>query len=217
VTNTIARFRVEGAGSGWDLLRKRDQARRMLGAALVDRAPRLEVKVGDNPWRELGSRAEVMERFDGWQADGVFKVALRRGDERALLAAVHRENVRLLDGGGTNPGTDLNWSLMKHAFPWIDFGGGYVYKQTSPGVWSDHAHRDAVDGTTHQEPLNSRVTDWVARMARAGAMDFDYALGSRGGNVVIVYSDGDMAPSGASSSHKWHVHISTVDHDGRHP
>lgn len=211
MAETIQRFRTTGS----DLLRQRASARRVLAASLTDKPPRMFVKIGDGVWREAGGKVAVMDRFDGWQAGATFKVGLKKDGKIRVIETVGRENVKLLSLSNCSPGTELVWSLIKHRFPGVVFGGGYVYKETSPGVWSDHAWGTAVDATTYAQ--NDEVTDWVARMARAGAMNFDYALGSRDGRVVIVYHDGDIALSQASSSHEWHNHISVVDHDGRKP
>lgn len=207
----ILRFRI-----GDDLLRPPGNARRFLKTSLADRPPRLYVRVGRGVWRRMGSRAAVMERFDRWDRGNVFRVGIKFGGKIKVLQVVRRERVQFLRLANCSPDTEIAWSLVKHQFPGVAFGGGYVYKETSPGEWSDHAWGTAVDPSAYAE--NDRVTDWVARMTRNGCLDFDYALGSRDDGVVIVFGgSGNVYPSGASRSHLWHVHLSIVNHDGRKP
>lgn len=213
----LKRFRVGGS----DLLAPPDYARRKVANRLTDKPPRLEVKVNAWPWRETGGKFKVMQRLDEWMNSGrgTFRVALRNGKERQVLIVLNMETVPRLSLANASPATIELHSLVQARFPGIRFAGAYVWKETSPGSWSDHAWGTAVDETENRPEgiTNDEVTDWAARMARAGFMRFDYALGSRGGDVVQVDSDGDIFPSGASTSHLWHVHFSVTDHDGRKP
>jgi hypothetical protein len=221
----IHRFRVKPAFKSWgakgpDLLRRKGNARgqlRKLVADLVDRP--LFVKVGKSPWRKAGTVRQVMSKFDRRYSNAdasTFKVGVKVAGVIVPKALVRREKVKVLLLANTSPDTIVAWSLMRHQFGRrVKFGGAYVYKETSPGYWSDHAWGTAVDGSAYA--YNGKLTDWVARMARENQLDFDYALGSRRGRVVQVSGSGEISKSGASKSHLWHVHCSARDHDGRKP
>ena len=216
------RYRVRGGSQTWnakgpDLLRPRALARRKLAGMLVDKPPRMFTKIGEQDWREAGGRAAVMEVWDKFKGRE-FKVGLKKGRQIEVIAATLAVDVRNMDIPNCSPGTSLAWSLVRTQFPDVIFAGGYVWKETSPGEWSDHAWGTAFDAT--QKPpkvTNDKVTDWIARMAAAGCLSFDYALGSRRGQVVQVDPDGDVFPSRADKGHLWHVHMSVTDHDGRKP
>lgn len=229
------RYRVRAPAKKWidkgpDLLRKEDNAVKALKALLdpgadIQLATRRERPDGTfTDWEPAVSRPEVVDRFRAWdgtdKAD-IFQVGrvLPAGDIE-LLTAVKFEFVALTDTSCVSDKTVVARSLIEHQFPGIKFAGGYVWKQINGSTsWSDHAWGTAID-ETHNPPgvTNDEVTHWIARMAQTGNVDFDYALGSRDGKVVVVAApDFEIEPSGASDSHLWHNHVSTVDHDGAKP
>jgi hypothetical protein len=135
---------------------------------------------------------------------------------------LRREVIRIRPLDDCSPETVLAHSLIAHA--WYErgvvFAGGYVWKQVAGSDdWSDHAWGTAIDESCSRAPAgtNDALTDWIARMAAAGLLEFDYALGSRDGSVVYVAGDGSIRPSGADRSHLWHVHVSVIDHGGAKP
>lgn len=215
-------YSVKGPTKRWsdhgpDLLMTRPDARRKLRDKIREKSGPFFYKIGNRDFIKVETRAEVLDAFDSWRSEEYFKVA--SGTKDSVVMTVRRYRVPFLELANCSPETSVVHSLIQFRFPGIKFAGGYVWKETSPGVWSDHAWGTAVDETENPSAgvLNDDVTDWVARMRRAGFMQFDYALGSRRGDVVIVRSDGSISPSSASDSHLWHVHVSVVDHDGRKP
>ena len=231
----MIRYRVRSgtktfADKGPDLLRPVDNARRALKALLKPGEPavlatRFERSNGEQSAWKRGSRAEVVDRFGPWAArdeGDTFQVGqLEDGTGRFnVIAAVRRETVKRLDEGDLAAGAREIHSLIQHQFPAAVFAGGFVCKVIAGTTqWSDHAHHDAVDETQQVPKVpNDVITEWLSRMGKARCVDFDYLLGSRNGEVVIVAApDYDIEPSGASDSHLWHNHISDVDHDGRRP
>lgn len=220
---TLKYFSIKGPNRRWsdkgpDLMMKRKVVRSRVRDKVRSASPPFFYRIGDRDWVEVDSVAGLLDAFDEWHApNSLFKVA--SGERSNVLFAVKPHVVPYLALDNCSPDTSVVHSLIQYRFPGIKFSGGYVWKQTSPGIWSDHAWGTAVDETENPRAgvFNDKVTDWVARMRRMGYMDFDYALGSRNGTVVIVRSDGTIEPSGASQSHLWHVHVSVVDHDGREP
>lgn len=222
---SIHRFRVRTPDQGWevhgpDLLRtKPNAARTMLD--MVPRHRKIEVRYGALDWRPV-KRGDLLATFDGWKGANLFVVAVlgRVTGRRHVVSVVQHVEVPLLDLGPEESGsTKQAWSLFKAQYPAARFGGAYVYKETSPGYWSDHAWGTAVDVTENRPEgvTNDAVTSWASRMAASGNLVFDYALGSMGGRVVQVNANGGIVPSGAADSHLWHVHVSVIDHDGRKP
>jgi hypothetical protein len=226
---TRSRFRVRPASKGWntkgpDLLRTKDDARRQLSSILgpAEELNRVYVKVGDGKWRSVTGKGSALDRFDDWTGAGTtFMVSEKIDDRYEPRAVVQHESVRVIPLDNCSPNTSWVWSLIKHQFPQIEFGGGYVWKQVSGSTsWSDHAWGTAVDAVSDPEHgvRNDDVMDWVARMGAGRHMDYDYALGSRRGVVVKAVAPGFVIePSTASTSHLWHVHVSETDHDGRRP
>lgn len=235
----IERFRVRAGhrtfnDRGPDLLRPKDNARRALLGMLepglkVEFATRFEKRDGSftdwDPVRNAQTdRRMVLSRFDTWAKgagrDDIFQVGAKQNGGYDPIAVVRFESVPLLAEGDLHRGAKELHALVQYQFPPAIFAGGFVCKQSAPGVWSDHAFHDAVDETqnTGAGVTNDEVTDWLARMGRARCVDYDYALGSRDGKVVIVSApDYELELSGASSSHLWHVHISDIDHNGARP
>lgn len=218
----ITRFRTKTPDKVWgakgpDLLRSRANAGVKLGSAIHDKSG-LYVKLGAlKPWRRVGSPAKVLELFDKTDVRDFTVGAPRDGKTKAIYQ-VRRERVPYKVLSNCSPATSRAWSLTSFAFPNSRFAGGYVWKQVSGSAsWSDHAWGTAFDITSGAN--NDAVTDWLARMAKEGLIDFDYALGSRDNEtkVVQVSGGGSVSPSSASDSHLWHVHVSVVDHDGRKP
>lgn len=226
--NAYDRFRVKGAkqtftDKGPDLLREHGNAlarvRTMLGQGREGWTFRTENAAGvkTDESKKL-SKAAVVERLERWLKNpaGQEIIILHHGEPEVVIRYAP---VRKLAMVNCSPGTVLLHSLLHEQFPKIRFAGGYVYKLTSPGYWSDHAWGTADDETENPpEPMNDETMDWLSRMGKARCLEFDYALGSRNGNVVQCGApDYDIEPSGASDSHLWHNHISIVDHDGRKP
>ena len=216
------RFRVKNAAKVWgdkgpDLLRKKENALDQLRGIVEPGTPDLATAAGDGARKPADSRLQVFDRFAHFCADPKDDELFKVFSKNELIAVSKVERIPVVDAGGAHAGSDLAWSLIKVQFgAKVTFAGGFVCKEQPNGPWSDHAWLDAIDAT-FGEALNDEGTDWVARMRQTGNMDFDFALGSRGGKVVQVYRDGDVQPSGASTSHLWHVHISVVDHDGARP
>ena len=216
----LHRFRVRAGSKTWndpgpDLLRPVENAQEQLRTLLRPfDGQKLQYRVDDGPWLDPRSKREILTVMGEGQYTSL-RVA--RGD--VIVAAVRHEEVEKLPVSNCSVGVSVQWSLLKHQFPAIVFAGGYVYKETFPGYWSDHAYGDAFDGT-HKPPtvVNDDVFDWLVRMARSGCIRFSYVLGSRNGNVVSASApDYEVVPSNASDSHTWHCHVSVIDHDGEKP
>lgn len=223
------RFRVRGANEEWtangpDLLRPRDNARlrakAIMGAAVKGWSTRIVYNGGATaaPSNDM-TKSDALDRFVTWAKNpvGATFVLMHGGETRVV---VRLERVEILGLDNVSPATALIWSLLRHQFPNIQFGGGYVYKKIlGTNDYSDHAWGTAIDATENPpEPFNDETTDWLSRMARSGCMAYDYVLGSRNGSVVqVAPPDYDLEPSGASTSHLWHNHISQTDHEGRKP
>lgn len=226
------RYRLRRAGQmtnsrGPDLLRLRGNVHRGLKAALGEpRGGWYTRKAGKGittEWVGPLTKAQVVERFAAWRHVDLDQFIVGRKRPGATPEArifVEFEGVPRLALANSSPATETFWSLLKHQFQGIKFAGAYVFKETSPGFWSDHAWGTAVDGTENPpaDVQNDETTDWSRRMALSGNVEFDYLLGSRRGEVVkVVAPDFDVEPSGASSSHEWHIHVSVTDHDGSKP
>ena len=219
------RFRVRGEGQPWtqkgsDLLRTRENATKRLRALVGEPDKLREPEVNGEPVRGKG---EVMDAFAVWrpkEQGEAFKVSELRRGERVISAVARFEPVPIIDLKNCSPKTIENHSLLEYQFPGVVHSGGYLFRQISgSSEWSDHAWGTATDDTQNLPVTpNDLVTDWCARMARVGLMDFDHLYGSRDGKVVrVVAPDFDIEPSTAADSHLWHVHISYEDHDGRKP
>lgn len=223
---TTYRYGVKTPENQWsdpgaDLLRRRPNARARIAALLLP-IGKAQVKVGDGQWSEVGTGAEALDAFDAWKSAGQLSIARTNDDgSRKVLVNVRRVDVPLIPTDNCSPATVLVRSLIEARFPAIRFAGGYVWKQVSgSSAWSDHAWGTAIDESANPERgvTNDAVTSWVSRMGQSGNMTFDYALGSRGGRVMMVAApDYDVEPSGASTSHLWHVHVSVVNHHGARP
>lgn len=228
MADTITRFQIRKASQTWDdngadLIRYRSNARKQLSAILgpPDQVHRPAYAAELNIWIDCSSKAQVMDAFDAWKGGEVFKVALLRDGHYNLIAVVRKLVVPFLPLEHCSPGTSLVHSLIQERFPGVILSGAYFWKQIAGSDdWSDHAWGTAVDESQNLNKgiTNDEVTDWVARMARSGNMEFDYALGSKNDRVVNCFApEFNLEPSSASSSHLWHVHISVIDHDGRKP
>jgi hypothetical protein len=225
----VKRFQLKPGSKRWndpgpDLLRPRDNARARLRALLGPPAHLKEphYQIDDRDWTEVDDKAAMLEAFDAWkpEADGaLFTAAEMRNGQRRVIGVVRLEQVEVVPLEHCSPETAEVHALLRHAFPGSVFSGGYVWKETSPEVWSDHAWGTAFDRTANPPAAtNEAMTDWLARMGRARCCAFGYLLGSRDGQVVQAGDpDYELEPSSASSSHLWHVHCSVVDHDGRKP
>lgn len=216
----LHRYRVRAGAKTWndpgpDLLRPLDNATAQLRTLLrKSNGQELEIRVDKGEWRKTNRRKVL--------------AVMKLGNFETLTVAVHdiviaqvkHEAIVKLAVDRCSVGVAVLWSLVKHQFPGIIFAGGYVYKETFPGFWSDHAWGDAFDGTQNlaKHVLNDDVFDWLVRMGKGGCAKFDYAIGSRHDHVVDASApDYEVGPSGADPSHLWHCHISVVDHDGAKP
>lgn len=213
----IHRYRVRAGSKTWadpgpDLLRPLANAVLQTRALLRahDSEKGFAYRVDKGEWREHQPRHRVME-------------AVRKGDFDTLtvsvgdvvVAQVKHEKVLKLPVASCSVGVSAVWSLIKHQFHDAAFAGGYVYKMTFPGFWSDHAWGDAVDATPEN---NDKLFNWLVRMAREGCVVFDYVIGSVNGHVSDASAPAfETGPSNADSSHEWHCHISVLDHDGAKP
>jgi hypothetical protein len=220
----MERFRVTGPSH--DLLKPRNQARQALAHQLREHLGgwfiRKTTEGDPKPqWRGPMARADVMAAFDGWHLKADNFAVGRRDKTGTVALAVRVENidVPLLLLANCSKATSECWSLVKAQFPGIVFSGGYVYKKIlGTEEWSDHAWGTAFDASQSATVPNDAVIKWMAEMARAGCMAFDYALGSKDGHVVECYAPAfNIEPSGAASSHLWHTHCSVVNHHGARP
>lgn len=222
------RFRVRGMNHqynepGPDLLREQGNARARVRALIAQRHDgwtAVAVKADGTrlPQTEPMSKAEALDVFDHWAHEPTATLVLSHRGEPAIGARYER--VEKIETPNCSPDTVLNRSLIAHQFPHARYAGGYVYRTVKDSEsWSDHAWGTAIDDSENPpDPTNDELTDWCARMGRAGCMHFDYLLGSEHGKVVQVSApDYAAEPSTAASSHLWHVHMSVVDHDGRKP
>lgn len=230
--STVERFRVRKDNQTWadegpDLLRVRKNARKQLVAVMADRhSDWYTRKVKDDgtktEWVGPISKFEALALFDGSSLAGidlVFGYAKPENHPKPVVI-VKRERVVIKKLDNCSPATSLAHSLVEHQFPHLSMSGAYSYRQVSgSSSWSDHAWGTAFDETEHPpDTPNDKTLDWVARMGRSGCMNYDYALGSQNGHVVMVSApDFDVVPSGAASTHLWHVHTSVVDHHGIRP
>lgn len=226
------RFRVRAPHKSWaakgpDLLRTRSNAVKATGELLpVLRRYRVRVMRADGrfgEWSKPVSRRRALSKLENWQesalgsADALFQVGRGKWAIEPV-AIVRAERFRRLDVANCSEGVTLVWSLVRHQFPSCAFGGGYVYKETTPGFYSDHAHGDAVDASLYSQ--NDEGTDWLVRMAQEGLTPIrGYIIGSVNGHVVSAHASRDFAVvrGGGDSSHTWHIHVSVIDHDGRKP
>jgi hypothetical protein len=226
----MKRYRVRSIDKEWDdngpdLLRPRDNARAQLKNVLppADQLNKPSYKIDDNPWKDVANKGALMDAFDGWQtsADGsLFKAAEQRSGERYTLALCKLVQVKDLQISNCSPKTEELHSLITAQWPGATFSGGYVWKQTAPGVWSDHAWGTAIDESENKAAgiPNEKLTDWTTRMGRAGCTGFDYLLGYKDGRIVQTgRPDYEYQNSSADDSHEWHIHVSIDDHDGREP
>ena len=225
--SNISRFRVRPASKvftdpGPDLLRDRGNAtnqvaqimgKRLAGWTLITaNAQGEQSKPGPRV-----SKAKALDLVDRWCRDPTTMLLLHHWGKAAI--ALRYERVQLIPTANCTPGTVLVRSLIEHQFPRAIFSGGYVYKESYSGYWSDHAWGTAVDMTENPpEPTNDETFDWLVRMAQAGCVEYDYALGSQNGHVMKSEKPGyEPMSSDADSGHLWHVHTSVVDHGGSRP
>lgn len=227
----IQRFRVRSDSKAWtdpgpDLLRKPDNARRQVKTLMGDRLKgwsfrTVNAKGVKSPESKVMGKVDVRDRMDSWMRNPTDMFVLLHHGEAAVV--VKSERVAIVETASCSPSTVELRSLFEHQFPKARYAGGYVWKEilgSNPAQYSDHAWGTAIDESENlaQGYHNDEGIDWLSRMAKSGNIDFDYALGSRGGRVVSCGApDFDIEPSGAADSHKWHTHISIVDHDGRKP
>jgi hypothetical protein len=228
----MKRYQVKSPNKDWtdkgpDLLRTKDNARKALKNNLGDKTSGWHVRTEtpEGTWRDWDgpmSKADAIDRFDGWSPskEGQ-KIQFGHGNDKDPIHAVRFEDVKHTELSGCNDGTETINDLVKHAFPQVKFGGGFVcktYNNDPNADWSDHAWGDAVDETENlPEVKNEEVGDWCMRMCSSGNMQADYILTSKNGMAGGYYApDWDWKP-GADSSHEWHTHISRVDHDGKNP
>ena len=218
------RFRVRKEGQtfadrGPDLLRQRNNAVDKIAALMgMNHFGWSILKNGDES--PTMPKAEALQAFVRWTGHAKPDDTIRFIHESHQNIAVRYAPVKLLAMADCSPATILLHSLVHEQFPTIKFAGGYVYKKIEgTESWSDHAYGTAFDETENPPQVkNDDVLDWLARMGRANCTAFGYALGSRDGKIVEVYSpDYDIEPSGAASSHLWHVHVSVVNHHGVKP
>lgn len=232
MAKTVNRFRVRAGHKtynepGPDLLRSRGNAektlRGVLGVATDLHKPQVSVGAG---FVDVPGKAAVLDAFHNWRPaatgktdDDDFRVSEMRAGKRVIVAAVRLEVVPIIELAHCSPQTLLEHSLIEYQFPKAIHSGGFLFRQIDGSTaWSDHAWGEATDDSASDGAPNDKTLDWVSRMGKAREMHFDYALGSRDGKVVQVTAPSyDIEPSGAASSHLWHVHISYVDHDGRKP
>lgn len=208
---------------GPDLLRTRSNARQRVKAIMADRHggwSLVQVRE-DNTRKDQSkemSKADALDAFGRWAQVPTPGLLLLHSGEPAVV--VMWEAVAEIPTASSSPDTVLTRSLIEHQFPRIRYAGGYVYRTVKDSAsWSDHAWGTAIDETENPpDPTNDETLDWLSRMGKARCLDFDYALGSRDGEVVVAAApDYDVEPSTAADSHLWHNHISIVDHDGRKP
>lgn len=222
----LQRYRVKSHQQTWnaegpDLLRTQANARLRMAAMIGDGyQDRLVVRRNWQgrwtKWTGPYKRVGVLEAFDEWKAPqgGVFQVAINRKQPKLLVEA-RGERVDQLYVADVHAGVVVAWSLARHQFPDVEFGGGFVCKQSAPGYTSNHAWKDAIDETPPNGSYNDELFDWNRRMCATGNMQSDQIIGSLNGRVVIADTpDWDVRASGADSSHLWHVHISVIDHHG---
>lgn len=228
------RFRVRRAALTWqhrgaDLLRTEEHARKalrgQLGHAMDGWYVRKASDTGDKgEWSGPMTRADVLDAYDAWQQRNVkFQVGRMGQVHPEMTHEVLAVEIDVVALPHCTPATNLAHALVNAQFPDVIDSGAFLYRQIDgSSAWSDHAWGTALDESQNVKAkppvLNDAVFDWVARMGRSGDMEYDYALGSRQGDVMQVTApDFNVEPSGAASSHLWHVHISVVDHDGRKP
>lgn len=226
ITQYVSRWRVSSPSKKWtdpgpDLLRLRKGAVKQAQSLLPRLGLRVEVNRHDGAGWVRILRKDLPKEISERGPKDLTIAQVKLNGERVKRAVVRREKVVLKDLYNCSSDTILAHSLVEHQFPGIKFAGGYVYPDYQPGGWSDHAWGTAIDETANTSigQTNDDVFNWVARMGQSGDLKYDYALGSRKGSVVQAtsYSNYEVVPSGADSSHLWHVHISVVNHHGAAP
>jgi len=238
----MKRYRVKAPHKSWrdsgpDLLRKRPDAEKALTKLLPIGSRHWRMRIRrDGSWGEWSrpmSRRKILRRVHRWEVsptDQMIHLGQGPATDVAVKAEMKVERVEWVNLTNGSNATEATWSLIHHQFDNVVFAGAYVYKETvhRPDVhpngchWSDHSYNpaDAVDGTPRGRGVqNDGLTEWCARMSRTGNMPVNgYILGSRRGEVVVARpSRFRIRPGSGSSSHLWHVHISTQDNGGRFP
>lgn len=219
----IVRFNVKAGSRRWtdrgpDLLRPRGNARDQIRAILVGKPGPFDYRTDGGDWIRVPGRAQVLAGFDS--ARNFDRFAVWSVKERSVACTVRRNVVPVDDLPGANPKVEEINALLAYHFPASHFAGAYVWKETYPGYWSDHAWGDAGDRSHNVDEgvTNDDMFDWLRRMARSGCIDPDYIIGSRDGEVVYCAKpDYTVEPGGGATSHLWHCHYSQVDHDGERP
>jgi hypothetical protein len=236
----MRRYQVALEGKDWDsrgpdLLRRRENAVDATLELCRDRRETwvgrvIRTKAAGVEWQTIGKR----RRLEAWLSDALesapagsrIQVGFRRWDDVVVRAVVRTREVEIAELVGANAGVEITNALLAAAFPTSIFAGGFVCKQIDgSSSWSDHAWGDAGDRTQNEPKApNDALTDWLARMAATGNVPIapaGYLLGSKDGRVVEakrrVVGSWALTPSSASSSHLWHVHYSTRDHNGARP
>lgn len=178
-------------------------------------------------WRVLGNRQDVLDWLDsalhslgnGQLAQIGLSDTKGDPDPRVVIRGC---NVVIPDLSGATSRAEMTHGLVRYRFPDIKFAGCFVCKQISgSSSYSDHAWGDAVDETENPGAgvHNDDVTDWCIRMGAADLMPIVQVLGSVNGKVVNAEARNgwDIRPGGADDTHKWHVHMSNILHDGTPP
>lgn len=222
----MKRYQVRAPSKSWsdkgpDLLRHIDNAQAQL-RTLLDRVHGYYVREAGADWGERLDRGPAIRSLETWNPakDGAILQIGRMVDGKIVPVAIVRyADVKFIELANCTRDTSVGWSLVHYAFPNVVFAGGYVYKETFPGFWSDHAWGTAFDGTPRGAGVtNDGLFDWSVRMAASGNMECDMIIGSKGGKVHNACApDWAIRPGGGDDSHEWHVHYSIVDHDGAKP
>lgn len=238
----MRRFQVKAADKEWtdpgpDLLRKADSAVRQ-ATSILKRGVVYEARIlhgkNDPPavWKVIGKRARVRS----WLSTAIavlhagdrIQLADERDGKREVRVTLRSTAVEVEHLNEATAGAELFNALIATAFPGSIYSGCFACKDAQehsppwPGVTpSDHAWGDAIDRTSSPSAPNDAMTDWAARMARDGAFECAYILGSKEGTVVAserrLIGSWSLKPTNASSSHLWHVHTSIHRHSGMPP
>lgn len=221
----IYRFIVRSDDQDWndkgpDLFRKFDNAVAVAKRTLPSwGAGRYACRVDDGKWQHI-TKAEVDDKLK--HTDNQLIVGYRKLNKDYVPTGVVRKiPIDVNPIVNASPGCALVYALAKKRYPVVQFGGAYVWKLSYPGYYSDHAWGDAVDCTSNPEHglYNGELTDWIARMAQSGNLEFDYLLGAQNGRVVKCERATGYAiqASNADRSHLWHTHVSVRTHNGARP
>jgi len=231
----MRRYQVKAESREWtdpgpDLLRARAGAVAAATGLLKWRrvyvGRRLRANGGGAEWRELGGKRAVREWLETALAtmrDGDrAQIGERRWEAVEIRAVVRAREVPVVELENATPAVEITNGLVETAFPGSLFAGAFVCKRVSgSSSWSAHAWGDALDRTSSATAPNDAITDWSARMARAGELPVVQILGSRSGVVVEarerLIGSWSLKPSSASDSHLWHVHYSAGWHTGIPP